>query len=151
MEQTLIAVSSAAGLDGDLGSAHERTPLDLVEAAKLNKAGDRRGEGDVFEGRVVVPPPAGQGLAPGLGVLGDADLEVLDAATGGILARVPMRLIAVERLHHYFRRTTRFEKRLHKRAEILGSCRMNSEQNHTAVFQRDPALNGNLPEVFVER
>ena len=28
---------------------------------------------------------------------------------------------------------------------------MNSEQNDAGSFQRDPALNGNLPEVLIER
>src|SRR5439155_23354413 len=41
----LFAVSYGACLHDNLGGAHERTPLDLVEAAKLDKAGDRRGEG----------------------------------------------------------------------------------------------------------
>jgi hypothetical protein len=28
---------------------------------------------------------------------------------------------------------------------------MNSEQNDAGLFERDPALNGNLPEVLVQR
>jgi hypothetical protein len=42
------------------------------------------------------------------------------------------------------------DKRTHERCEIFGSCRMNSEQNDSRLFQRVAALNGDLPEVLVE-
>lgn len=45
----------------------------------------------------------------------------------------------------------RFDKRAHERPEILGSGGTNSEQNDTGLFEWNPALNGNLPEVLIQR
>jgi hypothetical protein len=42
-------------------------------------------------------------------------------------------------------------KRAYERIEIPGCGRMNPEQNHAGMFQRSPALNGDLTEVLVER
>ena len=39
----------------------------------------------------------------------------------------------------------------HEWLDILGRGGMNSEQNDTGSFERDPALHRNLPEVLVQR
>src|ERR1044071_184707 len=48
-------------------------------------------------------------------------------------------------------RGVRYDKRAHKRLEFLRSRWMDSEQNDTGLFQWVSALNGNLPEVLLER
>lgn len=45
----------------------------------------------------------------------------------------------------------RLDKRPYKRIEILRGCGVNSEQNDSGLFRRDPALNGKLPEVLIQR
>lgn len=42
-------------------------------------------------------------------------------------------------------------KRAYQRPELFGSRGMNPEQNNAGLFQWPSALNGNLPEVLVER
>ena len=73
-------------VDGQLGRAHERPAFDLAQAAKLDVAGQRAGKRDILERRVVVPSSLRERRAPGLAIVGDADLEVLDAAVGAVLA-----------------------------------------------------------------
>lgn len=48
-------------------------------------------------------------------------------------------------------RGVRSGKRMHERRESLGGRGMNSEQNDPGSFQGAPTLNGDLPEVLVER
>ena len=38
-----------------------------------------------------------------------------------------------------------------ERFDILGNRRINPKQDHARLFERNPALNGNLPEVLVQR
>ena len=45
----------------------------------------------------------------------------------------------------------RLNQRPHERLEILRCRGVNSEQNDAGLFERDPALNGNLPEVLIQR
>ena len=45
----------------------------------------------------------------------------------------------------------RLDKRTHERTEILGNGGMNSEQNDAGFLQRGSVLNGNLPEILIER
>ena len=76
-----------SGFDDELGGAHDGPAFDLGETTKLDIPRGRRGEGHVLERRIVFPSSAGDGLAPGLAVLRDADFEVPDAAVGRVLAR----------------------------------------------------------------
>ena len=48
-------------------------------------------------------------------------------------------------------RPIRLNKRPHERFDILRCCRMNPEQSDARLLQRYPALNGNPPEILVER
>ena len=74
-------------VDRQLGCAHERPAFDLAQTAELDKTPARAGKGDILEGGVVAPAPLSNRHTPGLAIVGDPDLELLDATVRRILAR----------------------------------------------------------------
>ena len=42
------------------------------------------------------------------------------------------------------------ERAQHQRCDVLRDRRMNPKQNHAALFEGLPALNRDLPEIFIE-